>query len=145
MDSKYLQTLFTKQEESQNKRIESKFIFYKRITTLATGLIGLLISLRPDEIDLFESKVLFQLSILLIGLCILSSLGVQFYEVTYYNKVDKIRQKHIQEYIRDPDDNYIQVERLPKILALKIFEIMTLLCLSLSILTLIAYSFSIDF
>jgi hypothetical protein len=73
-----------------------------------------------------DSLVLFQLLILLIGLCILSSLGVQFYEVTYYNKVDKIRQKHIQEYIRVPDDNYLQVERLPKILALKIFEIMTI-------------------
>ena len=96
MDKKFLKELFNNLEQSQEKQDISYFNFFKSISTLSVGLIGLLIGLKASPIPNQEAKVAFLITIILIALCILFSLATQFYEVTFYNKAVGVRKLHIQ-------------------------------------------------
>ena len=145
MDTKFLKELFGKFEESQKDRDKVYFDFFKSITTLSVALIGLLIGLKAEPIPNRAAQFAFLITIILIGLCILFSLGVRFYEVVSGNDSVEARKKHILKYIENPDENNLQIEQLDKSKIYKPFEIATFVCLTLSIISLIFYVVFLEF
>ena len=145
MDKKFLKELFNDLEQSQEKKDKSYFDFFKSISTLSVGLIGLLIGLKSSPIPNQEAKVAFLITIILIALCILFSLATQFYEVTFYNKAVGVRKLHIQSYIESPSENNLQETIIEKPKVFIFFERMTFFCLILSILALISYVYFLEF
>ena len=145
MDKKFLKELFNNLEQSQEKQDISYFNFFKSISTLSVGLIGLLIGLKASPIPNQEAKVAFLITIILIALCILFSLATQFYEVTFYNKAVGVRKLHIQSYIENPTENNLQETIIEKPKVYIFFERMTFFCLILSILALISYVYFLEF
>ena len=145
MDKKFLKELFNNLEQSQEKQDISYFNFFKSISTLSVGLIGLLIGLKASPIPNQEAKVAFLITIILIALCILFSLATQFYEVTFYNKAVGVRKLHIQSYIENPSENNLQETIIEKPKVYMFFERMTFFCLILSILALISYVYFLEF
>lgn len=145
MDTKFLKELFGKFEESQKDRDKVYFEFFKSITTLSIALIGLLIGLKAEPIPNQAAQFAFLITIILIGLCILFSLAIRFYEVVSGNGSVEVRKKHILEYIENPDENTFQAEQLDKPKIYKFFEISTFVCLILSIIALIFYVVFLEF
>jgi 1,4-dihydroxy-2-naphthoate octaprenyltransferase len=145
MDKKYLKELAEKLELAQEKKDKTYFDFFKSVSTLSVALIGLLIGLKASPIPNQSAKYFFLLTIVLIGLCILFSLATQFYESIFDNQKAEVRQKQLVKYIENPDGNNIQVDRLKKVKLYKFFEIMTFVCLVLSILSLILYVYFLEF
>ncbi len=145
MDKRFLKEIFEKFEESQKDRDKVYFDFFKSITTLSVALIGLLIGLKAEPIPNQAAQFAFLVTIILIGLCILFSLGVRFYEVASENDSVEARKKHILEYIENPDENNLQIEQLNKSKIYKFFEIATFVCLILSIIALIFYVVFFEF
>ncbi len=145
MDTKFLKELFGEFEKSQKNREKVYFNFFKSITTLSVALIGLLIGLKAEPIPNQDARFAFLITIILIGLCILFSLAVQFYEVIYESESVEARRKHILKYIENPSENLLQIEHLHKSKIYKFFEIMTFLCFLLSIIALIFYVYFLEF
>jgi len=145
MDKTFLKELFGKFEESQKDRDKVYFNLFKSITTLSVALIGLLIGLKSEPIPNQAAQFAFLLTIILIGLCVLFSLAVRFYEVVSGNDSIAVRKKHILQYIQNPDENIFQSEYLDKPKIYKFFEISTFACLILSIITLIFYVVFLEF
>ena len=145
MDKRFLKELFGNFEESQKDRDKVYFDFFKSITTLSVALIGLLIGLKAEPIPNLAAQFAFLITIILIGLCILFSLGVRFYEVASGNDSVEARKKHILKYIENPDENNLQIEQLDKSKIYKFFEIATFVCLTLSIIALIFYVVFLEF
>jgi len=145
MDKIYLKKLFNDWELTQEKRDKSFFLYFRNISTLSVALIGLIIGLKPTPIPNQDAKVLFLITIILIGLCILFSLATQFYEVISYKQEIDARKKNIIKYIENPSENNLQIENLYKPVIYKFFEIMTFSCLILSILSLIVYVYFLEF
>jgi len=145
MDKRFLKELFGNFEESQKDRDKVYFDFFKSITTLSVALIGLLIGLKAELIPNRAAQFAFLITIILIGLCILFSLGVRFYEVVSGNDSVEARKKHILKYIENPDENNLQIEQLDKSKIYKFFEIATFVCLTLSIIALIFYVVFLEF
>lgn len=145
MDKNYLKELFNKFEESQEKSQNSYIEFYKKITTLSVGLIGLLIGLKANPIPNLSAKYAFFTTIVLIGLSILFSLISIFCDVDQYRQETKIRQSLIMNYLKNPKENNFQIESINKKWIFKFSEIATLFCLVLSVLSLIMYVFYLEF
>jgi len=145
MDKRFLKELFGNFEESQKDRDKVYFDFFKSITTLSVALIGLLIGLKAELIPNQAAQFAFLITIILIGLCTLFSLGVRFYEVVSGNDSVEARKKHILKYIENPDENNLQIEQLDKSKIYKFFEIATFVCLTLSIIALIFYVVFLEF
>ena len=145
MDLKYLKELSVSLEQSQIKKDNSYFEYFKSISTLSVGLIGLLIGLKPSPIPNQESKIAFLISIILIALCILFSLAVRFYEIAFYKQEVAHRKNHISKYIENPSENNVQISNLYKHWFYKFSEIATFSCLLLSILALISYVYFLEF
>ena len=145
MDKTFLKELFVNFEQSQKNRSEKYFDFFKSITTLSVGLIGLLIGLKAEPIPNPFAQFAFLIAIILIGLCILFSLAVRFYELVSGNDEIGVRKKHILEYIENPSVNNFLGEQLDKPKIYKFFEISTFVCLLLSIIALIFYVYFLEF
>ena len=145
MDKSFLKELFGKFEESQKDRDKVYFDFFKSITTLSVALIGLLIGLKAEPIPNQAAQFAFLITIILIGLCILFSLGVRFYEVISGNDSVEVRRKHILVYIENPVEGGLQIEQLNKSKIYRFFEISTFVCLILSIIALIFYVVFLEF
>src|SRR5690606_2623651 len=73
--------MFTKQNEVVDELINKSVDFYKHITTILTGFLGLLIGLSPIKSLDQIGKILFLSSILTISLCILLSISVIYLNV----------------------------------------------------------------
>ena len=145
IDNNHLKELFVNFEDSQIKKDTSYFEYFKSISTLSVALIGLLIGLKSDRIPNQEAKIAFLITIILIGLCILFSLAVRFYEVVSYKDEVELRRLHILKYIESPSENILQIDNLGKHWIYKFFEISTFVCLLLSILALISYVYFLEF
>jgi len=132
--------------DSREQYEKSNFAFFKGLTTISVALIGLLIGLKPLNIPNQYAKVLFLTTICLIGLCILFSLIVQFYEVIFgKRKVDAYKQI-LQEYIDDPiGAGSLQIVELKGVKFFATFEVLTFFCLILSIISLILYVYFSEF
>jgi hypothetical protein len=131
--------------ETTEKYNISFFGFFKNISTLSVGLIGLLIGLKPDVIQNPIAKLCFLVGISLLGLSILFSLVVQHYELNYRGQQNKIRLQNIQSYIENPSENIMQSADLHKNKFYKISEILTYFCFGISILSLILYVAFLEF
>ena len=124
----------------------SNFSFFKGITTISVALVGLLIGLKPSSIPNQCAKMLFLTTIILIGLCILCSLIVQFYEVLFYKKKVYAREKILKEYkVSVSDTDFLEVLIIKRFLFFEFFQILTFLFLLLSIITLILYVYFSEF
>jgi hypothetical protein len=145
VDDKTVNKLVNELTDSINKYNVSFFSFLRNISTLSVGLIGLLIGLKPAVIPNQYAKVFFLLSIFLIGLCILSSLVAQHYEINYLTQANKIRLRNIESYIQNPSENILQKSEISKGRIYKVSEIVTYSCLTLSIITLICYVYFLEF
>jgi hypothetical protein len=131
--------------ESQEKRGKSYFLFFRNLTTVSIGLLGLLIGLKPLEILNQNAKYLFLLSIILIGLGILFSVMTQFSEISYYKQEEKVRHKQLIEFVKNPSENSLQIDNIGVKKIYVFSEIMTFVCLGLSILSLISYVYFLEF
>lgn len=145
INNNHLKELFVNFEDSQIKKDTSYFEYFKSISTLSVALIGLLIGLKSDRIPNQEAKIAFLITIILIGLCILFSLAVRFYEVVSYKDEVELRRLHILKYIDYPSENILQIDNLNKHWIYKFCEIATFVCLLLSILALISYVYFLEF
>jgi len=145
MDRKYLKELFNSFEQSQSKKDNSYFEYFKSISTLSVGLIGLLIGLKSSQIPNQEAKIAFLTAIILIALCTLFSLAIRFYEIVAYKQEVEHRRLNILEYIENPSENNVQIKNLNKNWFYKFSEIATFVCLLLSILALISYVYFLEF
>jgi hypothetical protein len=126
----------------QESRISSYFAYLRTITTISTGLLALLVALKPDEIQTGSPQYLFLATISLLGLGILSSAITQFSEVAYLKQKTKSQRKMIGEYAQKKVGSSFQVESMPTPLVYRISEVATFVCLGLSIVTLIGYVFA---
>lgn len=145
MDRKFLGDLFYKFEQSQEKKDKSYFEYFKTISTISVALIGLLIGLKAAPFPNQEAKFAFFITIILIGLCILFSLIIQFYEVVGYKQEVKTRESHILKYVENPAENNLQIDNLNKHWIFKFSEIATFSCLLLSVFSLIIYVYFLEF
>jgi hypothetical protein len=132
--------------EAREQYEKSNFTFFKGLTTIYVALIGLLIGLKPSNIPNLNAKWLFLTTICLIGLCILFSLVVQFYEVIFHKQTIDARKQILKEYIDDPvGAGFLQVVEIKGSKFFRLFEILTFSCLILSITSLIFYVYFSEF
>ena len=140
-----VKSLFENIEKSHIEFSKSFFSFFKGITTMSTGLIALLIGLKPKKIPDFDSKVLFLLSISLIGLCILSSLIVQYKEVYLKKSETEIREQQLRKFLDKKEGDEVLIDNIPISRFYVFFEKMTYVCLLLSIISLVFYVYFLEF
>ena len=140
-----VKSLFENIEKSHIEFSKSFFSFFKGITTMSTGLIALLIGLKPKKIPDFDSKVLFLLSISLIGLCILSSLIVQYKEVYLKKSETEIREQQLRKFLDKKEGDDVLIDNIPISRFYVFFEKMTYVCLLLSIISLVFYVYFLEF
>ena len=128
----------------QENKMDSYFKYLRGVNIISTGLLSLLVGLKPDEIQEGSAQYLFLATITLLGLGILFSAITQFHEVTYWKQKMKAQNKMIEEYNLSNGAKQFQSESLPKPTVYKISEVLTFFCLGLSIVTLIAYVFALE-
>ncbi|WP_162127615.1 hypothetical protein [Flavobacterium phycosphaerae] len=132
--------------DARERHEKTNFNYFKGLTTISVALIGLLIGLKPPLIPNQSAKILFLITICLIGLCILFSLIVQFYEVIFDKQKIDARIKILKEYIDDPVGvGFVQFAELKEVKFFRLFKILTFSCLILSIISLIFYVYFSEF
>lgn len=114
--------------------------FIRAITTIATGLLALLIALKPDEISNKTAKYLFVSGLLLIAIGIFSSIIAQFYDVKYQKHKFEGEKEMLREYKQK--GNPEQVWEIPKKeFIFRICEYIMFISLGLSLFVLVAYAY----
>lgn len=118
-----------------------KYSFFSKLTTIILGFLGLLVSLKSEDNFSEFSELFFFLTILLLGLCVLCSVGVQYSELHYANESIVEYKKKATEYIQDiAKSNSIYVTtKISKFY--QFVEKLAIVFLILSILCLIVYSY----
>lgn len=145
MDLEVIKKLSINLEQSQIKKDNSYFEYFKSISSLSVGLIGLLIGLKSSPIPNQEAKVAFLITIILIALCTLFSLVIRFYEIVAYKQEVAHRRMNILTHIENPYEKSVQIGKIHKHWFYKFSEIATFVCLLLSILALISYVYFLEF
>ncbi len=145
MNTKHLGSLLNNWEQSFEKLHKSYFGYFRTISTLAIALIGLIIGLKPEVIPEENAKVFFIIGISLLGLCIIFSLVVQYYEVNQYRQETKIRKDQVLDYVQDPESNNLQLSEINKHWIFILSEYLTFISLILSIAALIGYVYFSEF
>jgi hypothetical protein len=99
--------------EAQQKSEEVYFSFFRHLTTLCIGFLGLLIGLKPEKLPNHYSEALFfgtisslSLGILFLTICI-------FYETKDARKEKEIRRKFVIDLIDNPKLNVFQSSQIP--------------------------------
>lgn len=123
--------------EYENQETRANSTFLRNIATISSGMLGLLVGLRPETIPNQYSKGLYLASLVLISLGILFVVISLHYEVSLCKQQVKAQKQMLSEYIQTGKD-YQHVE-LPKSLIYRISEPLSFFCLILSIVTLILY------
>ena len=132
--------------DARDQYEKSNFAYFKGLTTISVALIGLLIGLKPSNIPNHSAKILFLVTICLIGLCILFSLIVQFYEVIFDKQKIDARVKILKEYLDDPvGAGSVQFAEIEDVKFFLLFKILTFSCLIFSIISLIFYVYFSEF
>ena len=130
----------TRIEEAILEHNNSFITFLRTITTIATGMLGLLVALKPAEIQSQIATGLFLGSLSLLGVGILSSIVSQYFEVVYFENKVLARMQMLQGYVDSlGNSDTFHITRKSKPILYRISDILTFGCLSLSIITLIAY------
>ena len=129
--------------EVQKRKI--KYSFFSKLTPIILGFLGLLVSLKSEDTLSELSEYFFFSTILLLGLCVLCSVGVQYSELHYANESIVDYKKKATEYIQGiAEDKSIYVTTKVSIFYLTI-EKLTILFLILSILSVVIYSYVLNF
>ena len=115
-----------------------KTSFFNKITTFSIGLTGLLIGLKPASISVYYAKIAFLTAIICLALCALFSLLAQHYEINFSKQKEAIIRKGIES-------NTQGIGWINKPFIYKVAESLTYICLTISILTLIAYVYLLEF
>jgi len=114
--------------------------YVKHLTTISIALLGLLITLKPDTFQDLIASYLFLATIILLGLGILFSLAFRFSEGDVRSELASIylrSERNNEDQINDtgePDEPF----RIGS--AYRFCWALSILCLSLSIISLIAYA-----
>lgn len=124
--------------ESEKKESESYFAYLRYISTISVGLLGLLIGLKPEALPNQPSKILFLATITLIALGIFFLSICLFYETKRIRLEIQTRKKQIKDYIDMEKKDSIQIDHIEND-NLKVFERITFLLFTLSIITLVSY------
>lgn len=130
-------------EKYQNQHHESFYQYFRHLTTVCVGLFGLLVALNPLEFSSIHSKIFYLLALSLIGLTILFSLISQYYSADYYMRTADLLKDMLPKILDDP--NGVESSKIEKPKVFLICEIATYICLSLSIISLIYYSYFVLF
>ncbi|WP_281299389.1 hypothetical protein [Flavobacterium limnophilum] len=147
------------EKEAQKKAVEelnqackdsdnSYFTYLINLTTVATGLLGLLVSLKSNEAITLTSKLLFVITILLLAF------GIVFSMITQYKEVhnDKENLRYLSKSFRNK--NYkktflelvsMDFEYTPPTKLFSRTEISSYILLALAFITLILYVISLEF
>ena len=131
MDAK-LKKLFDGYTDIQEKRMTSYFNFLRTITTISTGLLALLVGLKPDQIQQGTPQYLFLATISLLGFGILSSVITQSYEVAFLKQQTKALHKYIKHVVEKKVEPTSGIRVLPKPKIYTVSEVATFCCLGLS-------------
>jgi hypothetical protein len=125
----------------ESKKSNIKYSFFSKITPIILGFLGLLVGLKSEDGSTECSEFFFFSTILLLGLCVLCSVAVQYSELHYAKKsVDSYKDESIKYIQGKTESETIYVTT--KISAFYIIvEKLTLLFLALSIVSLILYSY----
>lgn len=127
----------------QEERMKAHFKYLRTITIISVGLLSFLVGIKADLTQTDIAQCFFLITITLLGLGILFSAITQSYEIVYLKEQEKVRKEMIKSYMNDKVANKYQVETIETNMFFLFFEILTYACLILSIITLIAYSYSL--
>lgn len=131
--------LIDKFEYYQAKTIDSKYGFFKNISTLCLGFLALFVNFKPNSFTNEWDKMFFLFTTALFGLCILFSLVSTHGEVFLYHQSSLARAKMLLKNMKPHGVKTYQSESTEVNEVYKFFEKMTYVCLILSILSLIVY------
>jgi len=126
--------------EKLSTRDKTYFSYIRSLSQILVGLLALLIGLRPNVPLDNIPKVLFLLSLVLIGLTILFSQRLLFCEVEIQESEEKAYCKLLSEISNSEKKLSCPNVVSEGVKSLKIFEKLTFCCFGLSILSLILYS-----
>lgn len=118
-----------------------KYSFFSKLTPIILGFLGLLVSLKSKDNLSEVSELFFFLTVLLLGLCVLCSVGVQYSELHYANESIVDYKNKATEYIQGKTESK-SIYVTTKVSKFYSFvEKLTIVFLILSILCLIVYSY----
>jgi len=129
--------------DAQNKHATSFYQYFRNITTVSIGFLGLFISLKPEKFNNEIVKCLFVLIILLFGLSVIFSLITQHGEHYMNGKLIKARAKILLEYMNS--DKTYQSLMVKKKWYHRFSEKLTYVSLFFAIIALIMYSYYLVF
>jgi hypothetical protein len=133
--------VYSKLESSENKRMDSLFRFYRTITTLSVGLLGLLIGLKPAEPLQEDPKLYFLSGLSLLVASILFSLIVQYYETILLNRESNVYLKEINNTQTQQSGRASKTVRVNTGWIYQAVQILTCVCLALSLISLTYYAY----
>ena len=120
-------------------RDKTYFSYIRSLSQILAGLLAILVALMPPAPLSNIPKVLFLLSLILIGLTILFSQRLLFCEVEIQENEVKAYHKLLTKIESSPDKISFGSAKSEPIESLLIFEKLTFYCFGLSILSLILY------
>lgn len=125
----------------ESKKSDIKYSFFNKLTPVILGFLGLLVGLKSEDGSKECSEFFFFSTILLLGLCVLCSVAVQYSELHYAKKsVDSYKDESIK-YIQEKTESETIYVTAKISTFYVIAEKLTLLFLALSIVSLILYSY----
>lgn len=143
MDNQTRQKVIIEYLDEQNKysmdRKEKFYSWVKTMLSISTGLVGLLITLRPNN-ETKESEYLFIITLILCGLSILFGAIQLLAEVNLYDNLLKHSEKQLTKFLDGKDGeilDHIGVSRF-----YKLTEYLYKIFLFLSLVSLIIYGIS---
>jgi hypothetical protein len=114
--------------EIQEKKRNAFSDWLKNIITIASAILGILISLKTEKTKSIEEHYIFISTITSIGLGILSGLIVLFSEVTLFSLFESKKKKQILQLL-DGKEHVIDYVKIPKIYTfLKYFCFLSFSC-----------------
>ncbi|WP_417619836.1 hypothetical protein [Oceanihabitans sediminis] len=126
-------------KELNDDRQSKYFSWLKNITTISVGLIGILVSLKPEEFNADIDAFWFVITISILAFGILSGAILLYSEIHISDKYRKKKQEYLQKLI---DNNHAKIE-LEWISRPKIYNFIEFFCFSsyaLSLVCLVIYS-----
>lgn len=131
--------------EVEEDKSKTKYAFYSKLTPVILAFLGLLVSLKSGDNLSNSSELFFFSTILLLGLCVLCSVIVQYSELHYvHQKVVDYKKKGIEYVLGKSESKSINVT-IKVSPFFSVVEIMTIVFLGLSILSLVIYSYVLTF
>lgn len=129
----------------QNDSLKAKYSFYNKLTPVILGFLGLMVSLKSADSSSQVSQWFFFLTISLLGLCVLCSVTIQYSEFSYSKKYLESYKVESRKFVLGTSESskiYVSA-KISRFFS--IVEIMTIVFLGLSILSLIIYSYALTF